>query len=132
MSSSACMYNLNASAFYIALVLLHEYFTQKAPYTTEVSLRTWSISFSQQSQRDRMFSKTASLQFQFFAINDVIASVVAVKSVLLRSRSYLGKQTEMFISACNLFGETSRNVYKCMHARTEWNETMPCQSQCPC
>jgi len=30
------MYNLNASAFYIALVLLHEYFTQKAellPYT---------------------------------------------------------------------------------------------------
>ena len=53
LSSSACMYNLDASAFYIALVLSHEYFTQKAkllPYTTELSLQTWSVSFSQQSQ----------------------------------------------------------------------------------
>jgi len=77
------MYNLNASAFYIVLVLLHEYFTQKAkllPYTTELSLQTWSISSSQQSQHnDRMFFKTANLQVQFFAINDVIARVVAVK-----------------------------------------------------
>ena len=42
-SSSACMYNLDASAFYVALVLLHEYFTQKAkllPYTTKLSLQT--------------------------------------------------------------------------------------------
>ena len=34
--------NLDASAFYIVLVLSHEYFTQKAkllPYTTEVSLK---------------------------------------------------------------------------------------------
>ena len=30
LSSPACMYNLDASAFYIAFVLLHEYFTQKA------------------------------------------------------------------------------------------------------
>ena len=29
LSSPACMYNHDASAFYIALVLLHEYFTQK-------------------------------------------------------------------------------------------------------
>ena len=29
LSSSACMYNLDASTFYIVLVLLHEYFTQK-------------------------------------------------------------------------------------------------------
>ena len=83
MSSPACMYNLDASAFYIAFVLLHEYFTQKAkllPYTTELSLQTWSISFSQQSRRnDRTFFKTASLQVRFFAINDIIASVVAVK-----------------------------------------------------
>jgi len=83
LSSSACMYNLNASTFYIAFMLLHEYFTHKAkllPYTTELSLQTWSISFSQQSQHnDRTLFKTASLQVQFFAINDVIASVVAVK-----------------------------------------------------
>ena len=83
LSSSGCMYNLDASAFYIALVLLHEYFTQKAklrPYTTELSLQTWSISFSQQSQsNDRTFFKTASLQVRFFAINDVIASIVAAK-----------------------------------------------------
>ena len=83
LSSSACMYNLDASAFYIALVLLHEYFTQKAkllPYTTELSLQTWSISFSQQSRRnDRTFFKTASLQVRFFAINDIITSVLAVK-----------------------------------------------------
>ena len=53
LSSSACMYNLDASAFYVVLVLLHEYFTQKAellPYTTKLNLQTWSISFSQQSQ----------------------------------------------------------------------------------
>jgi len=103
LSSPACMYNLDASAFYIAFVLLHEYFTQKAkllPYTTELSLQTWSISFSQQSRRnDRTFFKTASLQVRFFAINDTIASAVAVKfgiddtvrtyrkSALLRSRS---------------------------------------------
>ena len=83
LSSSACMYNLDASVFYIVLVLLHEYLHKTAkllPYTTELSLQTWSISFSQQSQRnDRMFFKTASLQVWFFAINDVIASVVAVK-----------------------------------------------------
>ena len=69
------MYNLDASAFYIAFVLLHEYFTQKAkllPYTTELSLQTWSISFSEQSLRnDRTFFKTASLQVRFFAINDI-------------------------------------------------------------
>jgi len=50
----------------MVLVLLHEYFTQKAkllPYTTELSLQTWSISFSHQSQRnDRTLFKTASLQ----------------------------------------------------------------------
>ena len=78
-----CMYNLDASAFYIALVLLQEYFTHKAkllPYTIELRLQTWSVSFSQQSQsNDRPFFKTASLQVRFFAINDVIASVVAVK-----------------------------------------------------
>jgi len=77
------MYNLDASVFYIALLLLHEYFTQKAkllPYTTELSLQTWTISISQQSQHnDRTFFKTASLQVRFFAINEVIASVVAVK-----------------------------------------------------
>ena len=77
------MYSLDASAFYIALVLLHEYFTQKAkllPYTTELSLQSWSISFSQQSRRnDGTLFKTASLQVRFFAINDVIATVVAVK-----------------------------------------------------
>jgi len=54
--------------------------TKLLPYTTNLSLQTWSISFSQQSQRnDRMFSKTASLQVRFFAINDIIASIVAVK-----------------------------------------------------
>ena len=40
LSFSACMYNLDASVFYIALVLLHEYFTQKAkllPYTTTLN-----------------------------------------------------------------------------------------------
>ena len=83
LSSPACMYNHDASAFYIALVLLHEYFTQKAqllPYTTELSLQTWSISFSQQSRHnDRTFFKTASLQVRFFTINDVIASIVTVK-----------------------------------------------------
>jgi len=78
------MHNPDASAFYIALVLLHEYFTQKAkllPYTTELSLQTWSVSFLQQSQcNDRTFFKTASLQVRFFTINDIIASIVAVKS----------------------------------------------------
>jgi len=83
LSSPACMYNLDASAFYIKFVPLHEYFTQKAkllPYTTELSLQTWSISFSQQSRRnDSTFFKTASLEVRFFTINDIIASVVAVK-----------------------------------------------------
>ena len=82
LSFSACMYNLDASAFYIALVLLHKYLTQKAklfPYTTELSLQTWSISFSQQSQCNDNVFKTASLQVRFFIINDIIASVVAVK-----------------------------------------------------
>jgi len=76
------MYNLDASALYIALVLLHEYFTQKAkllPYTTELSLQTWSISFSTVQCNDGTFFKIASLQVQFFAINDIIASIVAVK-----------------------------------------------------
>jgi len=70
LSSSACMYNLNASAFYIALVLLHEYFAQKPkllPYTTELCLQTLSISFSQQSQcSDRMFFlKLQACKFDF-------------------------------------------------------------------
>jgi len=76
------MYNLDASTFCIALVLLHEYFTQKAklpPYNTKLSLQTWLISFSQQCQcNDRTFFKTASLQVRFFTINDIIASVVVV------------------------------------------------------
>jgi len=63
------MYNLDASAFYIALVLLHEYITQKAkllPYTTELSLQTWSISFSQQSRRNnRTFLKLQACKFDF-------------------------------------------------------------------
>jgi len=83
LSSSACVYNLDASMFYIALVLLHEYCTQKAkllPYTTKISLQTWSISFSQQSRRnDRTLFKTASFQVRFFIVNDITASVVAVK-----------------------------------------------------
>jgi len=57
----ACTYNLDASVFYIALVLLHECFTPKAkllPYTTELSLQTCSISLSQQSQcNDKTFYK---------------------------------------------------------------------------
>jgi len=69
LSSSACVYNLDASVFYIELVLLHEYFTQKAklfPYTTELSLQTWSISFSQQSQcNDRVFFKLQACKFDF-------------------------------------------------------------------
>ena len=68
------MYNLNACVFYIALVLLHEYFTQKAqllPYTTELSLQT-----SLNSPNAMTNCKLAS---SIFAINDVIASVVAVK-----------------------------------------------------
>ena len=93
LSSSDCMYNLDASVFYIALVpFLHKKLNSFHILPSYVSLQIWSISFSQQSQRNvRTFFKTASLQGQFFTINDIIASAVAVKfgKALLQSRSYL-------------------------------------------
>jgi len=77
------MYNLDASTFYIALVpcmnILHKNLNSFHILLSYESLQTWPISFSQQSQHNDNIFKAAGMQVQFFAINDIIASAIAVK-----------------------------------------------------